>query len=427
MTSSISSSPSELASAAADAVDPTALVESLRSAIAIPSVTSNEGDFAAWVHKQLNTTAWDKTELALFGDNRANVYARVGNAGPSVVLAGHLDTVHAHDWTSHWAGTDRADPYGAQIIENEIWGRGSADQKAGVCAILEALRAIHRTGHRPKGTVQALFVSDEESGQPNSGISAGMKHALATNQISTQQLPDFLIYTEPTTSAIYTAQMGFCIADITLTGKSAYFGRPELGIDALKAGHQLLSALWAHSEALRQQPAHHLIGEAFLLITEVHAGESIAVPGKFQLSLIRKVLPHENLDEVSVAIRNITAEVAEAHGVQSTVDFTAPRDHLVGGTADETDVDHPAVQALGNSISAVTGNAPRIEAAPYWSEKSFLSALGIPGVYFAAGDIAHAHTPHERVHIDELVAATRTLAHFVASWCGLEPAQPNNK
>ena len=113
--------------------------------------------------------------------------------------------------------------------------------------------------------------------------------------------------------------------------------------------------------------------------------------------------------------------------MQSTVDFTAPRDHLVGGTADETDVDHPAVQALGNSISAVTGNAPRIEAAPYWSEKSFLSALGIPGVYFAAGDIAHAHTPHERVHIDELVAATRTLAHFVASWCGLEPAQPNNK
>ena len=80
------------------------------------------------------------------------------------------------------------------------------------------------------------------------------------------------------------------------------------------------------------------------------------------------------------------------------------------------------MQALGASIAATTGEAPRIEAAPYWSEKSFLSAIGVPGVYFAPGDISNAHTPFERVGIDELVAATRTLAHFVASWCGLEPA-----
>ena len=408
--------------AVAEYVDADAVVDLLQEAIGIPSVTPHEEDFARWVHDQLDDNAWDLRQLAPFDDTRANVYASVGHGRPSLVLAGHLDTVHADDWASHWAGTERANPFAASIIDQEIWGRGSADQKAGICAILEALRAIRRSGYQPKGSVTALFISDEESGQPGSGVSAGMKAALADGAVQQDHPPDFLVYTEPTTSAIYTAQMGFLIADIALTGQSAYFGRPELGVDALKAGHHLLTALWEHSDNLRAQPAHPLIGGAFLLVTEVRSGESIAVPGRFDLSLIRKVLPRESLDAAAQSIRDITAQVAADHGVEASVEFTAPRDHPVGGTPDETPTDHPAVQALGASIAATTGDEPRIEAAPFWSEKSFLSAIGVPGVYFAPGDISNAHTPFERVEINELVAATRTLAHFVASWCGLKPA-----
>ncbi|MDE0217373.1 MAG: M20/M25/M40 family metallo-hydrolase [bacterium] len=191
--------------AVAESVDADMLVELLQQAIAIPSVTPHERDFARWAHSQLSDNAWDRSLLAPFDDARANVYARVGRGRPSLVLAGHLDTVHADDWKSHWTGTERADPFGATIIDREIWGRGSADQKAGICAILEALRAIRRSGCRPKGAVTALFVSDEESGQPGSGVSAGMKAAIADGEVEQDQPPDFLVYTEPTTSAIYTA------------------------------------------------------------------------------------------------------------------------------------------------------------------------------------------------------------------------------
>ena len=407
--------------AVAKAVNPDGLIELVQEAVRIPSVTPHEGNFAQWVHEQLQDGAWDFARLSPCADKRPNVYAGTGHGSPSLVLAGHLDTVHADDWAAHWAGTDRADPFAAPIINREIWGRGSADQKAGICAVLEALRAISRTGHKPKGSVTALFVCDEESGQPGSGVSAGMKTAIADGAVSTERLPDFLIYTEPTTSAIYTAQMGFLIADITLTGQSAYFGRPEMGIDALQAGHRLLTLLWEHSEYLQSKPEHPLIGGAFLLVTEVSSGGSIAVPGQFSLSLIRKVLPHESLDSAAEAIRAITAEVAADQGVEASVEFSAPRDHPMGGTPDEIPTDHPGVQALGSSIAAVTGDSPRIEAAPFWSEKSFLASLGVPGVYFAPGDISNCHTPFEQVEIDELIAATRTLAHFVASWCGLEP------
>ena len=408
--------------AVADAVNPDGLIELVQEAVRIPSVTPHEGDFAHWVHGQLQDGAWGRAQLSLCADDRPNIYASAGQGSPSLVLAGHLDTVHADDWKAHWAGTDRADPYAAPIIDRAIWGRGAADQKAGICSIVEALRAIGRTGCQPKGRVTALFVCDEESGQPGSGVSAGMKTAITDGVIPQDHPPDFLIYTEPSTSAIYTAQMGFLIAQITLTGQSAYFGRPELGVDALHAGHRLLSALWKHSDDLRAQPQHPLIGPAFLLVTEVNSGGNIAVPGQFNLSLIRKVLPGERLDTAADAIRDIAAQVASDHSVEASVEFSAPRDHPVGGTPDEIPSDHAAVQALGASISAVTGEAPRIEAAPFWSEKSFLASQGVPGVYFAPGDISNCHTPFEHVEVDELIAATRTLAHFVASWCGLEPA-----
>lgn len=405
---------------AAAAVDGDEIVRLVRAAVGIPSVTPNEGPFARWVLDTMNaTSAFDDSGSAEFEPGRPNVWGSAGGpSGRSLLLAGHLDTVATEDWSQHWQGTERADPFGAHVIDGEIWGRGVADQKAGICAIVEAVSAVRRAGLRTAGTVSALFVCDEESGQPGSGVSAGMRAAV---QGYSGPIPsaDFAIYTEPTTSAIYTAQMGFLIADITYTGVSAYFGRPELGVDALRAGHSLLARLWACSDELRASvPPHELLGEAFLLVTSVSAGGNIAVPGRFDLSLIRKLLPGENLDEAAEQIRSIAVEAAAAGEVDCVVEFNAARDHRVGGTPDEIAVGHPGVRALAGSIEAVTGEPACVDGAPYWSEKSFLRDLGIPSVYFAPGDISNCHTPFERLDIDELVTATRTLAHFIAEWCG---------
>ena len=404
----------------AAAVDGEAVVELVREATRIPSVTPDEEAFAHWAWRQMaESDAFDSAELFECEPGRPNVCGTAGDGpGRSLLLAGHLDTVATDDWSQHWRGTDREDPFGAHVIDGEIWGRGVADQKAGICAIIEAVRTLGRAGLRPAGRVSTLFVCDEESGQSGSGVSAGMRAAVE-GRAGPRPDADFAIYTEPTTSAIYTAQMGFLIADIAYAGVSAYFGRPELGIDALRAGHRLLDRLWEHSDHLRESvPAHELLGEAFLLVTSVNSGGNIAVPGRFELSLIRKVLPRENLDDAAEQIRAIAEQVAGEHGVECAVEFSAPRDHRFGGTPDEVDADHPGVAALAQSIGAVTGEPARVEGAPFWSEKPFLRDLGIPSVYFAPGDISNCHTPFERLAIDELVTATRTLAHFIAQWCG---------
>ena len=404
----------------ADAIDARSLVDLVVAAVGVPSVTPHEERFAHWVREELARGGWDEVELRDAEPGRPNVYAASGAGdGRSLVLAGHLDTVHGDDWAAHWKGTDRADPFAGQLVDGEIWGRGAADLKGGICTIIEVLRAVRRAGFRLRGRVRGLFVCDEESGQPGSGLSAGMRAAVQHLFEGERTTPDFAIYAEPTDAAVYTAQMGFLIADITLTGRSAYFGTPELGVDALRAGHALLAALWEHDEALRSGDAHDLLGDRFLLVTHVRSGESIAVPERFELSLIHKLLPGDDLDEAAGALRRIAADTAAAFGVSQEVRFTAPRDHPVGGTPDEIPLDHPGVAALARSITAMTGSAARIEGAPYWSEKPLLHAVGIPGVYFAAGDIAHCHTAFERLPVDQLVAAARTLAHFLVSWCGV--------
>lgn len=439
----LSSDPARLDAVAA-AVDADEIVELVRAAVRIPSVTPDEQAFAEWAADQLAAddggvgSPWDSARLQDCAPGRPNVYAISSpdapaipagepspstppRAGRSLLLAGHLDTVAVEDWVEHHDGTDLADPFAAHLRDDQIWGRGVTDQKAGICALIEAMRALRRAGFKPAGTVSAALVCDEESGQPGSGISAGMRAATNDFIAGLDPLPEFAIYTEPTTCAVYTAQMGFLIADLAVLGESAYFGRPELGNDALKAGTVLLEGLWAHSEELRQQPAHDLLGEAFLLVTSVRSGGNIAVPGRFDASLIRKILPGEDLDDAAAAIRAVAESVASRCGVEIDVTFSAPRDHQIGGTPNETPRDHPGVTALCDAIAQQTQTTARIEGAPYWSETSFLRELGIPAVYFSPGDISCCHTPFERLDIDELVAATRALARFISHWCGLTP------
>lgn len=407
----------------AEAVDQVELVRLVLEAVRIPSITPHEAEFAGWVGEQLAAESWRNVRVEEVEPGRPNVYAEAGgSAGRSLVLAGHLDTVHADDWIREWAGSDQADPFAGHISEGEIRARGVTDQKAGICSIIEAVRAVGRARYRLAGPLTGVFVCDEESGQPGAGLSIGMRAAASHLFPDPGRVPDFAIYTEPTTGAIYTAQMGFLIADITLSGRSAYFGTPEQGVDALRAGHFLLTKLWNHDEKLRAGPPHKLLGRRFLLVTGVEAGGNIAVPGDFRLSLIQKALPGDDLDLQADLLQRIVTKVSEHHGVSADVAFTAPRDHRVGGTPDEVSPDHLGVSQLMNSIERTTGRRARIEGAPYWSEKPLLRAAGIPGVYFAAGDIANCHTPFERLPIEELTSATRTLAHFVASWCGVEEA-----
>jgi acetylornithine deacetylase len=400
----------------ANSLDMAGPIDLLRRLVGSESVTGREAGVAAILAAELRSLGAENVTSRDFLPGRPNVWGtRPGPAaGPRSLLLGHTDTVHAKGWRERWAGTERENPYGGAIVDGDLWGRGAADLKAGLCMTIEATRLLDRVGIPLAGPVTFAFVGDEESGEPGTGVSAGMRGFASLIESGEVAKPDFAIYVEPTQLDVFVAQMGFFIADVTITGRSAYFGAPELGVDALKAMHAVLAALWAHSAALEAGPAHPLIGRSFLLVTEVGGGGYIAVPGECRLSLIRKLRPGESLDAARVALETAIHGAPVDPAIAIAIDYPAGRDHAIGGTPAEVDPSTPSVRRLMQCAAASAPARARALGAPFWSEQPFLTRLGVPTVYFAPGDIRICHTLEERVPIEDYRGGILALAAFLA-------------
>lgn len=394
----------------------------LRGAIGRNSITGNEANFVAYLNEQMRARALTAIETTDFLPGRPNIWGeRRGNGGGKRLLfIGHTDTVHVDGWAEHWAGTAHEDPFSAPLIDGQIWGRGAGDLKAGICTALAAISLLDKAGIRLAGDVAFAFVGDEESGQPGTGVSAGIKDYVARIKEGAIQKPDFTVYVEPTQLSVYSAQIGFFIADITVTGKSAYFGVPELGKDALKASHAIMSALWNHSDEVAARAEHDLIGRGFLLITGLKGGGFIAVPEECTLSLIRKLLPGESLDAAAAEMEAVIRGAVTDPDIRIEISYPAGRDHPLGGTAAEINRHGPEVAMLSKAVADAMQGRGVTEGAPFWSESPFfVNQLGTPAVYCAPGDIRNCHTYEERVDVEEYLAGIVAFASFIAEYCGV--------
>ena len=393
----------------------------LRDALAIDSVTGNETQFARFLEDQLSRLGF-VTGRRAFEAARENVWGFVEGQGPQLMILGHSDTVHVRGWQDHWQDDPRRDPFAGVEKDGQIWSRGACDLKGGICAALAGYRLLKEVGVTSEAALTFAFIGDEESGEPGSGVSAGAKDLVQCIKAKEMPTPDFAIYVEPTSLDVYTTQIGFFIADITVTGKTAYFGTPELGMDALKVTHQLLSNIWAHEAELNAGPRHDLVGSSSILVTHIEGGGFIAVPGECKLSLIRKLRPGEELDDAVGAFELALNPDQLPDGVQVNIEYPAGRDHPKGGSPVENIPDTNAIRLLQDSVRKERPQAGSIGGAPYWSEMPFLTdQIGCPTVYCAPGDIAVAHTYEERLEVEEYLAAVRAFALFITGYSSPEP------
>jgi len=412
----------DLAAQLAKALDRNQVLKLFRDAIGRQSITGNEANFVSYLDEQMAALKLDAVHKAEFLPGRPNIWGERKGAqgGKRLLFVGHTDTVHVDGWREHWAGTQREDPFAAPIIDGAVWGRGSGDLKAGISASLAALALLDKAGIKLAGDVAYAFVGDEESGQPGTGVSAGIKDYIARIEQGEIARPDFTVYVEPTRIAVYPAQIGFFITDITITGKSAYFGVPELGKDALRAAHAAMSALWQHSDEISARAEHRLVGRSFLLISGLTGGGYIAVPEKCELSLIRKLLPGESLDRAAADIEAAVRGAITDPDISVAFSYPAGRDHALGGTAAEIDASAPEVAVLSAAMAEAMPDRGRIEGAPFWSESPFfVNRLGVPAVYCAPGDIRNCHTFEEHVDVEEYLAGVVGFAAFIARYCGV--------
>jgi acetylornithine deacetylase len=320
-------------------------------------------------------------------------------------------------------GRERAEsPFSGAVADGAVWGRGASDLKAGLCMTLEAVHTLDRAGIEVDPTLLFAFVGDEESGEPGSGVSSGARAFSTLIASGAVPRPDMAIYVEPTMLDVYVAHMGFFLCEISVIGKSAYFGVPELGVDALKGAHAVLEALWRYSAELGASTNHSVVGSGFVLPTGIQGGGYIAVPGECTISMIAKSPPGVRLDDVRSGLETTARAACLDSRIELQFSYAAPRDHAIGGQPFESRLDEARLGRLISAVRAVRPERGNIEAAPYWSELPILSALGVPGVYFAPGDIRVCHTTEENVSLQDYYDGVVALSGFLSGADYPEPA-----
>jgi succinyl-diaminopimelate desuccinylase len=322
--------------------------------------------------------------------------------GPVIALNAHGDVVPPG------AGWSR-DPYGAEIVDGWMYGRGVAVSKSDFATYafaLLALEAAAADGLALRGAVELHLTYDEETGgeigprwlleqgisRPDLAIGAGFAHAVTT------------------------AHNGCLHLEVQIDGKSAHAARPFTGIDALEAATHLMGTLYAWRPQLAQRrSAVPGIGSPQLTIGIVKGGiNTNVVPDRVTFRLDRRMIPEEDPIAVEAELRALLEGAARAFP-QATVTVrqilvAEPLKPLPGGAVLAESLCRHATRVLGTEVAAA--------GVPLYTDARHYAAKGVPIVLYGAGprtiEEANAHRADERLPLADLHHATRVVAATLA-------------
>jgi acetylornithine deacetylase/succinyl-diaminopimelate desuccinylase-like protein len=319
--------------------------------------------------------------------------------GPTVALNAHGDVVPPGEGWTH-------DPYGADIADGWMIGRGAAVSKSDFAtygfALLALRHAVESGACTLGGTVELHFTYDEEVGgeigplllletgltKPDLAVGAGFSHGVVT------------------------AHNGCLHLEIRLAGRSAHAARPSSGVDALQAASAVLATLYAWRETLAARvSAIPGIGAPQLTIGTIAGGiNTNVVPDLVTLRLDRRITPDEDPAEVEAELRAvIEAAAASVPGVHTTVTRI-----LLALPLTPTAAGRRLTEVLCARATEVLGEAVGETAVPLYTDARHYAAHGVPIVLYGAGprtiEDANAHRADEKLPLSALFAATEVIA-----------------
>jgi acetylornithine deacetylase len=427
-----SDTPSEIAPAElADAVtaEERAMEELLRALVAAPTTLGNEEAGQAVMREAFRDAGLEPRDIPLDAEalraspfsspfswdvsDKANVVADLvgsdrataAGGGRSLVLNGHIDVVGPAS-ERLW----RTAPFEAVRDGDWVYGRGAGDMKAGLVAIVGAVRALQRLSLRPLAPVQLQSVVEEEC--TGNG---------ALQCVLSGSRPDAAVITEPFPSAITTSQIGVLWFHIDIAGAPAHVGEASEGVNAIEAAFPIVVALHRLEAELNEAPPppyNEIEHPLNLNIGTIAGGDwPSTVAAECTLSCRIALYPGMPIAEMQARIE---ATVADAAASDPYLAKHPPVVRYDGFACEGTTVpdDLPLVQALSAAHERVTGiPAPTTATTATTDARAFVQH-GIPAV--CLGPHAEAiHGVDERVLWPSVVQTAQVLAVFIRDWCGL--------
>lgn len=384
-----------------------AAVELTRRLIRIPSTNDpgrkrSEAPAAKAVAEVMRTFGW-KPVVEEVTRGRPNVHAVVdgGSPGPTLLFEGHTDVVTEAPEEA-WS----VPPFAAEVRDGRLYGRGSADMKAGLAAMLYAARAVERAGPFP-GRIKVAALCDEE------GMMQGVKHFVAKGHAADC---DAAIVGEPEAEEVCTTSKGSIRLRVVIRGRMAHGAMPDRGANPIPVLGRLLVWCGAHEAEMRRRHGRHAdLGTVTITPTMFHAGELTQLnvsPATAQLGLDIRTIPGMDHAELIGGIRAQVEEYAYVGWTSGEVEVIDDR------PATNTPEDATVVRAVVNAHRDVTGVNPRIGGVPGATDGTILwRDANLPVVVYGPGDKWIAHQADEYVEVDDIMRKTEVYAraayHFL--------------
>jgi succinyl-diaminopimelate desuccinylase len=337
--------------------------------------------------------------------NATNLIVRkgFGKGGPTIALNAHGDVVPpGTGWTR--------DPYGAEIVDGWMYGRGAAVSKSDIATYAFAMLALDKSGAKLNGSVELHVTYDEEAGgeigprwileqglsKPDLAIGAGFSYAVVT------------------------AHNGCLHLEVDVQGRSAHAARPFTGIDALEAANAVLSALygWRGGLAARVSKVPG-IGSPQMTVGLISGGiNTNVVPDRVTFRLDRRMVPEENPAEVEAELRAVIVRAATLHP-DAKVEV---RRILLAEPLTPTEGGAKVTDALCRHASRIMGEPVAPSGVPLYTDARHYAKAGVPIVLYGAGphtiEEANAHRADERLPLSDLYKATEVIALTLAELMG---------
>jgi len=317
---------------------------------------------------------------------------RGGGGGKALMINGHIDTVSLSTHTS-------GDPLSGKIIDDQMYGRGCLDMKAGVAAGMAVLARIISSDTRPCGDVILAAVADEEN--LSQGTEAVLKAGWRANAA---------LITEPTLQDIVTSHKGFVWFEIDVLGVAAHGSLPEEGVDAILLAGHLQTALLEYARTIPSDPR---LGQASLHGGRIIGGEEpSSYPDLCTLTVEFRTIPAQSPESITVELESLLSKIAskvpEFKYNPPRITFSRPPSSIAD--------DNSFVQTFASCVSETLGRAPPPTGRAFWCDAGLLNQAGIPSiVYGPKGEGLHGK--EEWVSVSSIREVTDVLETTIRRFC----------
>jgi len=330
-----------------------------------------------------------QVELIEHGAERASVLARLKGSGelPGVLCSAHLDTVPVG--VEKWI----RDPFSGDLEEGKVWGRGSADMKGGMAAMMAAGKALVEAGSALRGDLILAFTAGEEVDSLGAAAVAKRQDILPLQAI---------LVSEPSDNEVFIAEKGALWLQIDTYGQTAHGSMPHLGHNALMMMVRLIYALEELNVPFQADP---LLGDFSRSFNTIAGGVATnVVPDRCTLTVDMRTVPGQDhraiVDQFEGVIAALKKQDSNFRATLSTLNDRPPV---------RTDSGHPAVRRFIQVLTGVTGQAAEPAGVRYYTDAStYIPAWkDVPMIICGPGQAGQAHQPNEFVEISKLTDSVK--------------------